>query len=252
MYTDLATRSAVRRKVLVVDDDVENREYLTLILSEEYDVATATDGEDALQVARVEQPDVVLLDLLMPKMDGLRACQGLRANDSTRHIPIIVLTGSDDSERRVRAFANGADDFVMKPFRPRELLARISSKIRRVAESETRRRSQILKIGNLALNIDALEARIAGQPIELSLLEFNLLRFFVDNVDRVVSRERILSSVWRDAVVTDRTVDTHMVSLRKKLRDFDGNLSTIYGAGYVLKSLGSPPPPGLEPAPDAG
>jgi DNA-binding response OmpR family regulator len=236
-----------RRKILVVDDEGDNREYLSSLLSPTYDVLCAADGEEAVRSARAEQPDLVLLDLLMPKMDGLAACESLRSHEATRHIPVVVITGSDDMERRLSAFNYGADDFLMKPFKPQELLARVASKIRRISEREVS--TQYLVCGNLTLNLDSLEARIQEQVIELSVLEFKLLKYFVENVNRVMSRERILNAVWHDAVVTDRTVDTHMVSLRKKLKGFDHAFSTVYGAGYILKPASESAP---ESAPESG
>ena len=157
----------------------------------------------------------------------------LRTRETTRHIPVIVITGSSDFELRLKALDIGADDLLQKPFRPRELLARISSKRRRV--QETRQPLAQLKRGNLEMDLDRFECRVDGELVALSVLQFNLLRYFVQNFNRVLSREKILQEVWEGAEVTDRTVDTHMTSLRKKLRNSNLAFGTLYGAGYILK-----------------
>lgn len=222
-----------KRKVLIIDDEADNRELIEHILCDRFKVLSASDGEDGLRVARGELPDLILLDITMPKLDGIAVCEALRSNEATKHIPIIMLTASSDSERRIQSFMTGADDFLLKPFRPQELLARVQSKIRRVEERSGQ--EEIVECGNLKLDTRKIEVTIDDKVIVMSVLEFNLLKCFVLNRDRVMSRERILESVWRDSVVSDRTVDTHIVSLRKKLTGFDHSISTVYGAGYVLK-----------------
>jgi DNA-binding response OmpR family regulator len=221
------------RKVLLIDDDVDNQSLLTDVLSGHFTMKIAKDGEEGYRMARSESPDLILLDLLMPRLDGLEACALLRSHEATKHIPIIVLTGSNDFEMQLKAFDLGADDLLIKPFRPRELLARIASKLKRF--DEIRRPTGLLTCGDMEMDVDRFECRVAGNPVLLSVLEFNLLRFFVENFNRVLSRETILQAVWKDAVVTDRTVDTHMTSLRKKIQKSTLNFVTLYGAGYVLR-----------------
>ncbi len=222
-----------KRKVLVIDDEPENRELIEQILIGKFQVYLAADGEEGVTVARREQPDLILLDITMPKLDGIAACEALRSNEATRHIPIIMVTASGDIDNRIKAFLTGVDDFLAKPFSPKELVARVNSKIRRVDEKDNKQ--EVLQCGNLNLDLHKLEAKINGNLIALSVLEFSLLKYLVLNRNRVLSREKILEAVWRDAVVSDRTVDTHMVSLRKKLIGFDHLLTTVYGAGYILK-----------------
>ena len=197
-------------------------------------VLTAKDGEEGFRMAIAESPDLVLLDLMMPKLDGVETCGLLRTHEATRHIPVIVLTGTSDFEMQLKALDLGADDLLQKPFRPRELLARMSSKFRRLEESK--KPVTHLRCGDLEMDLDRFECRINRELIVLSVLEFNLLRFFVENFNRVLSREKILRAVWREAVVTDRTVDTHMTSLRKKLQNSLLAFATLYGAGYILKA----------------
>jgi DNA-binding response OmpR family regulator len=232
-----AVMSQQHKRVLLIEDDVENQKLLLDLLSDQYEVTLARDGEEGYRLARAGTPDIILLDLLMPKMNGVDACGLLRSHEATRHIPIIVLTGSSDFEMQLKAFDLGADDLMQKPFRPRELIARMSTKLKRIDEGK--RQPTVLTRGNLDMDLDRLECRVSGNLVVLSVLEFNLLRYFVENFDRVLSRERILQAVWRDAVVTDRTVDTHMTSLRKKLQNSSLTFVTLYGAGYILKDRSS-------------
>lgn len=223
-----------RRKILLIEDDLENQSLLKDILSDKFLVLTAKDGEEGFRMAIANAPDLILLDLMMPKLDGVETCGLLRSHESTRHIPVIVLTATSDFEMQLKALDLGADDLLQKPFRPRELLARMSTKLRRLEESK--KPVSHLRCGDLEMDLDRFECRINQTPIVLSVLEFNLLRFFVENFNRVLSREKILRAVWREAVVTDRTVDTHMTSLRKKLQGSSLAFATLYGAGYILKS----------------
>ncbi len=229
-----ATQSMQRKRtVLIIEDDLANREMMESILCERFDILQAADGEEGVRVARQGLPDVILLDLGIPKVDGFRVCEDLRKSESTRHIPVIMVTGSDDVEKRVAAFSMGADDFIAKPFRATELVARIQSKVRRLEEAGGT--ADMMRCGNLSLYLQRFEASINDQAITLSVLEFNLLKYFVKNPNRVISRDELLDTVWGDAVVGERTVDTHMVSLRKRLVGFDHTIATVYSAGYILK-----------------
>jgi DNA-binding response OmpR family regulator len=220
-------------KILVIEDEQDSRDFLQDVLSDKFQVLLAASGEEGLRMARAELPQLILVDAKMPHMDGFTVCNGLRSNEATRHIPVIMITGADDLDARVSAFSAGADDFIAKPFRLSELSARVTSKLRRVEENSGQKRT--LQCGNLTLNLDKIEAEIEGKRLPLSVLEFNLLMFLVKNKDRVLSREQILEGVWRDSIVSGRTVDTHMVSLRKKLTGFDHVVATVYSAGYTLR-----------------
>jgi two-component system alkaline phosphatase synthesis response regulator PhoP len=222
------------RKILLIEDDVENQLLLKDVLSSRFHLLLASDGEEGFRLARSDSPDLILLDLMLPKLDGVEICALLRSNEATRHIPIIVITASSDFELQLQALHLGADDLLQKPFRPRELLARISTKMRRI--EETKKPMTLLKEGDIEMDLERFECRVCNELVSLSVLEFNLLRYFVENINRVLTRERILQAVWREAVVTDRTVDTHMTSLRKKIQKSNLSFSTLYGAGYILKS----------------
>ncbi len=227
-------KAGYQHKVLIIDDELEHSRFIEEILPEGFRAIIATNGEDGVRLARQESPTVILLDIAMPKMDGLATCMALRNNQATRDIPIIMLTAANDSENKTKAFSQGADDFVTKPIRVKELVARILSKVRRVEERNNI--TERLHCGNMTLDFGKIEVRIDDEVIPMSVLEFNILSYFAKNLDRVVSRSQLLEAIWRDSVVSARTVDTHIVSLRKKINDSDYTLKTVYGAGYVMKT----------------
>lgn len=220
-------------KVLIVEDEAELRDMMCEELSAFYDVATAEDAESARKLAKKFAPDVALLDVRLRDSCGLKLCEALRSDPLTKRTKVIMVTGQNDRETILRSFQLGADDYIAKPFYVDELLARVSSKILRSQEEVEAR--EILSCGNLTLLPDELSARVGERVFRLSPLEFTLLRFFLENGEKIASREKILEKVWPGTSVSDRTVDSHVVSLRKKLADFDHEILTVYGAGYALK-----------------
>lgn len=222
-------------KILLIDDEEDYRALAMSILEDEYDILSASTGEEGIRVAQANSPDIVLVDILMRDMDGISVCERLRSSERTRHVPILMLTAAFDVESRIRAFSAGADDFIAKPYTDRELLSRIASKLRRVRE-QSMRTNRSLSCGNLTLDLCRFEAAIAGERIVLTALEFNLLRYMIENQDRVMNRKTILQSNWAGCNVTSRTVDTHVSALRKKLKGFDHDLSAIYRIGYILRN----------------
>jgi DNA-binding response OmpR family regulator len=221
------------KRILVIDDDPGILDFIEELLSFRFQILKAADASTGLQLADAGKPDLIILDLDLEKQSGHDLCRVLRARPETKHIPILIYTGSDDIDNVTKAFDFGADDYVIKSARPRELVARVVAKIRRLEEQVDE--PDIMTCGNLTLNAARLEATVEDKTIPLSVLEFNLLRFFVINKDRVVSRQQILEGVWKDAIVSNRTIDTHMVYLRKKLVGFSHSLATVYGAGYILR-----------------
>lgn len=226
---------ADKYKLLLVEDEKDTVEILTEALADHFEIAVAFDGEECLDKVRTFQPHIVLLDLNLPKVKGDKICDLLRSESQTRNIQIVVLSGNDDEETRLKLFANGADDFVGKPYRIGELTARLQSRARRITESGRKSGPDEMECGNLKIVREKMLAAIDNVSLILSVLEFDLLCYFVENREKVLSREMILKDVWGEANVSDRTVDTHIVSLRKRLKGFDHNITTIYGAGYVLK-----------------
>lgn len=221
------------RRILIIDDDLENLSVLTDMLTGNFEPLTASSGRDGIRIAVSEQPDVVLLDVNMPEMDGFEVCKRLREQPSTRQIPIIMLTTASALDSRVKGLDLGADDYVTKPFQVKELIARVNARIRRFDVEQ--KQSGELAVGNLKLDPKSCQVWIEGDSVRLTQMEFELLRYFLERPNQVIPRNKLLGDLWPDAVVTDRTVDTHVANLRKKIKAFTYPLTTIYGAGYILK-----------------
>jgi DNA-binding response OmpR family regulator len=219
-------------RVLVVEDDADIADVLRRSLRNEgYDVRTSVDGVDALDVAAGFVPDLVVLDLGLPRLDGVEVCRQLRADGD---VPILMLTARAETEDRVAGLDSGADDYLTKPFERKELLARIRALLRR----RPPRGAASLEIGDLSLNPDTREVRRGEREIELTNREFELLEHLMRNERLVVSRERLLEEVWGyDPLAATNTIDVFISNLRRKL-EAGGEprlLHTKRGAGYVLK-----------------
>jgi DNA-binding response OmpR family regulator len=222
------------KKVLIIDDEIENLSLLADMLKGQFEALTAPNGRDGLQIAVQVQPDVILLDINMPEMDGFEVCKRLREQPRTRNIPVIMLTTASSLDSRVKGLDIGADDYITKPFQVRELVARVNARVRR-QDIDAKATSE-LAVGNLRLNPKSFEVMIDDVSVRLTQLEFDLLRYFIEHPNEVIDRNRLLGDLWPDSVVTDRTVDTHVANLRKKIKGFNCSLTTVYGAGYILKS----------------
>lgn len=220
-----------RYKILIADDEPGIRELLQESLEKDYEVRSVDNGEEAFKHARESRPDLIILDVQMPVKDGLWACRELRTDDRTRHIPILILSSRTALEEKLAAYQVGADDYLEKPFTTSELRAKILTKLRRIDENRPKK----LSMGNLTLHLDQVEVEIDGKKRALSVLENRLLGYFLQNREKVLPRRQILLDVWKDVNVSDRTVDAHIVSLRRKIQDFDHEIATVYGAGYALR-----------------
>lgn len=227
------------RRVLVVEDDPDILELLRFNLQQEgYTVVTAVDGATALEKARKQTPDLVVLDLALPGLPGLEVCRKLREDPVLRRVPVIMVTAKADEADRVVGLELGADDYVTKPFSVRELMARVRAVLRRSgAPSETSERApEVYERGRLRIDFDRYEVYVDGKRVELSRKEFELLRFFVQNPNRVWDRLQILDLVWgEDTHVEPRTVDVHVRRLRKQIEVDDAHpqlIVTVRGVGY--------------------
>lgn len=224
-------------QILVVDDEASIRELLTFNLKKNgYEVTAAADGREAL--AKVAGMDLVLLDIMLPEVDGLEVCRRLKADPQTSGIPIIMLTAKTEEIDRVLGLELGADDYVVKPFSMRELLARVKAVLRRSAkESQSEKgREEMLKIGGLRLDFSSYQAWLHDEPIALTPKEYELLKLLVTNPGRAFTRDELLERIWGYEYYGDtRTVDVHIRHLRAKLKD-DENISkaieTVRGIGY--------------------
>ena len=220
-------------QVLVVDDERAIREMICLALSSEgYQCMEASDAHKAEALMREQTPDLILLDWMMPGISGVDFARSLRRNEETRHIPIIMLTAKVEEEDMIRGLDSGVDDYLTKPFSTRELLARIKALLRRTGgHTET----TVLQTGSLQLDTTAHRVSCQGNVVDLGPTEFKLLKFFMENPERVYSREQVLNNVWGDNVyVEERTVDVHIRRLRKALQPFahDKLVQTVRGTGY--------------------
>lgn len=220
-------------RLLIVSNVPDNGELIANLLRKNVEVQMAFDGEEAIAVARKENPDAILLDAAIPKIDGFSACQILRKDSLTCEIPIILLTSANDSDNRCKAYESGVDDCISRPYLFDELWVRVLSRIRRFARRY--KPSRLITCGNLQIDTESLETRIAGKPVGASVLEFNLLKFFVENRDRVLDRETIMQAVWKGKTAHIRTIDTHIFLLRKEMKQSDYVISSIYVAGYIFK-----------------
>lgn len=229
-----------RSQVLVVDDEWNMRNLLRVYLTKgDYDVIEAKDGHDALLTIQHQTFDLIILDIMMPGMDGWEVCAHIR---QTMQTPILMLTARTETKDKVQGLTMGADDYLVKPFEPEELMARVKALLRRsdlsgVANSK----SKILTIQDMKIDPEKREVLIHDQPIELTPKEFDLLYILIDNPGRVFSREVLLDQIWGNDYFGDlRTVDTHVKNVREKIRK--GSLSysliqTVWGVGYKYKEL---------------
>jgi DNA-binding response OmpR family regulator len=226
-----ATETATGR-VLVIEDDAEIADVLRRSLRQEgHEVRTAGDGIEALEAAGEFMPDLVILDLGLPRLDGVEVCRRLRAQSD---VPILILTARSQTDDRVVGLDSGADDYIVKPFERQELLARMRALMRR----RPPRGSASLRVGDLTLNPDTREVRRADRELELTNREFELLEYLMRNERLVVSRERLLEEVWGyDPMAMTNTIDVFISNLRRKLEAGDEPrlLHTKRGAGYVIR-----------------
>ena len=216
-------------KILVVDDDPDILEFLTYNLKKEgYDVADALNGRVALQVAEKFKPDLILLDVMMPELDGIQTCQELRKNTLFKDVFIVFLTARIEEYSEIAGFSAGADDYITKPIKPGALLSRIKAILKR---KHTSTDQAVLNLGNLVIDKNSYDVTFAGQKIHFARKEFELLYMLASQPGKVFSREKILEQIWgNDVYVGDRTVDVHIRKIREKIDpEF---IKTIKGIGY--------------------
>jgi DNA-binding response OmpR family regulator len=222
----------MKQKILIVDDEPDALELVKVNLTNAgFFVATAEDGDEALKKARSLSPDLILLDVMLPQVDGLEVCKILRRDDATRDIPIIMLTARAAEIDRVLGLELGADDYVTKPFSPRELVLRVKALLRRGKGGDDS--TEQIRIGAMLIDIARHSVRVQNRPIDLTATEFKLLTMLAQRRGRVLTRELLLRDVWEyDTIIDSRTVDTHMRRLREKLGPAAKHLDTVRGVGY--------------------
>lgn len=225
--------------ILIIEDDPDLLELAQYNLErEQFGVITAMNGEEGLAKAQSTTPDLILLDIMMPGIDGLKVCKHLRNSPSTRNIPIIMVTAKGEEADKVIGLELGADDYMTKPFSPRELIARIRAILRRgnMHQNAGEAAEQIITVGPVHINTERHEVFLHEQPLVLTLAEFNILRTLLKKPGRVFTRDELLESIaGGDTFLVDRNVDVHIRALRKKLGADADLIMTIRGIGYKCK-----------------
>jgi two-component system phosphate regulon response regulator PhoB len=221
--------------VLVIDDEADLIELVRYNLDKEgFEVLAAADGESGLAIARRHSPDLIVLDLMMPGMDGLAVCRALRSDERTGRIPLIMLTAKAAETDRIVGLEMGADDYVSKPFSPRELVARVKAILRRAAQPQES--NPLIRRGDLVIDLARHEVLYQNAPVALTATEFRILHFLAARPGRVVSRNEIMdAAMGTDAAVFDRTVDVHITAIRRKLGEGGERIETVRGFGYKLR-----------------
>ena len=223
--------------VLVVEDEEDILEVIQYNLQQEgYEVACCMDGLQGLEQAKKLKPDLVLLDIMLPGMDGVEVCRNLKEDDSTRRIPIIMVTAKGEEIDIVLGLGVGADDYIPKPFKVRELVARVQALLRRSNLEQENPSDNRISVGDLVIDPARHEVICCGEPVEFTATEFRLLHYLASRPGRVYSRSQLLDPVvGDDALVSNRNIDVHIRSLRKKLCSCSELIETIRGVGYRFK-----------------
>ena len=224
-------------RVLIVDDNPDIREVLgTYAAKEGFEPITAKDGFEALDLFRKTSPAVILLDVMMPGMDGYRVCERIRSESD---VPIILITAKGEDYERVRGLDIGADDYIVKPFNANEVMARVRAVLRRMARVEQKEEKKILSISNLTINIESYSVYVGAEKLPLTKKEVETMWILAENPSKVFTRDNLLDSLWgQDYFGDSRTVDSHIKRLRAKLDKVDHpdwEIKTIWGLGYKLE-----------------
>ncbi|MFP4213463.1 MAG: response regulator [Desulfohalobiaceae bacterium] len=223
-------------KILIVEDEPDILNLLHFHMqSQDYESHTARDGESGLQLYQDLRPDLVILDIMLPGQSGLEVCKQIRSSPGGQEVGVLLLTAKGEEQDRVQGLETGADDYVVKPFSPRELLLRVQAILRRVGKAGNRE-DNVWQSQGLRVEFDSLRVFVDGQEVELTATEFNMLRVLIRAAGRVLTREQLLDQVWGyEFVGYARTVDTHMHRLRHKLGSYSDLLQTVRGFGYRLQ-----------------
>ncbi|WP_448520468.1 response regulator transcription factor [Rhodoflexus sp.] len=223
-------------KVMVVDDEPDILELLTYNLEKEgYEVKAATNGKKAVTLAQSFQPELILMDIMMPVMDGVEACRQIREMPEMRNTFIIFLTARSEEYSEVAAFDNGADDYLTKPIKPRALMSRINAVFRRESQKTSSEEHHLIEIGDLSIDRDSYTLYKGDTPIALPKKEFELLFFLASNSGKVYNRDELLQNIWgNDVYVLARTVDVHIRRIREKIGEH--YIKTIKGVGYKFEA----------------
>lgn len=221
-------------KILMIEDDQDIAELVEYNLkAENFSVELCHNGQVGLERALASLPDLILLDLMLPDLGGLEICKQLKNHPKAKHIPILMLTAKGEEVDRIVGFELGADDYLSKPFSPRELILRIKAILKRSQSANTASTEAFIEFGILSLDTERYETKVEGKVIKLTALEFRLLNYLFENKGRVATRDMLLDRVWGyDTELNTRTVDTHIKRLREKLGPAGAYVETLRGVGY--------------------
>ena len=221
--------------ILVIDDEKDLIELVRYNLEKEgFDVIAANDGQCGLEVVKRHRPDLVVLDLMMPGLDGLQVCQRLRSDPRSGRIPVIMLTAKATEADRVVGLELGADDYITKPFSPREVVARVKAVLRRSTPEHNQQ--QVIRNGDLTIDLGGHEVSYRGQRVALTATEFRILEFLAARPGRVFSRDEIIdAALGNETAVFDRTIDVHITAIRRKLGQGSEQIETVRGFGYKFR-----------------
>jgi len=223
-------------KILLVDDEPDILEFLSFNLKKEgFQIFTCTNGREAVKIATEKKPHLIILDVMMPDMDGIETCREIRSNEGLKNVLITFLTARGEDYSQIAGFEAGADDYITKPIKPRVLVSRVNALLRRYQDAETSSsESQKIVIGDIVIDREAYIVNLKGEEFHLPKKEFELLALLASKPGKVYSREKILKKVWGDDVVVgDRTIDVHIRKLREKLGD--QYIRTVKGVGYKFE-----------------
>ena len=225
------------RKILVVDDEYDVTELLSYNLRRNgFRVQSVNDPRRVMDVVREFEPELIVLDIMMPDLSGLQVCRMIRQESSLKAIPIIFLSAKTEEGDRIEGFESGADDYVCKPFSPKELMLRVLAVLKRAGEDvEEEGEARFLEVNGIRLDVEHHSVDVRGSPIELTATEFRLLKLLMQELGKVQTREKLLQKVWNyENDIETRTVDTHMRRLREKLGEEASVLETVRGVGYRM------------------
>jgi phosphate regulon transcriptional regulator PhoB len=226
-----------KKQIIVVDDEKDIVELVSFNLAQEgFSVLKAFNGRSAIEMIKAGKPDLIILDLMMPEMNGMEVCRVVRGNIEMSDIPVIMLTAKSDQLDKILGLEIGADDYITKPFHVRELLARVRSVLRRAERKPDDEKQELLSLGGITIDMRSYSVTVDEKPVELSSREFKLLHFFISHPGRVYTREQLLDRVWGDeSFVEPRTVDVHISRLRNEIEPDKENpryILTVRGIGY--------------------
>ncbi len=219
--------------ILIVDDEADIVKVTQYNLEKEgYKTIPAFSGEDAVELSQKHIPALIILDIMLPEMDGMEVCRIIKRDEETMDIPIIMLTAKGEEVDIVSGLEIGADDYITKPFKIKELIARVKAVLRRGVVPQ---KEKVLKVEDLKIDPIRYEVTLRGEPLAFTIKEFKLLFSLASSPGRVFTRDQLLDRIWGEAIVTDRTIDVHIKKIREKLEDFAKYIETVRGIGYRFK-----------------